>query len=86
MNQITIDQPEIVGTELKAVKSDGIVWLIKGRSLFMTDEEGNGYTPFEPGSETYRYKFKQLSKMRPLPESERQTILSKLLNNVKELM
>jgi hypothetical protein len=76
----------LVETELKAVKSDGIVWIIKGNLLYMTDNEGNYFTPFEPGSETYLYKFKQLNNLKPLPESERVTILSKLLNNIKELL
>ena len=80
-----VTQSEIVAVDQKAVKSDGIVWIIKGASLYMTDEEGRGFTPFGPGSETYRYKMSQLSKMKPLPETERLTILSKLLNNVKDL-
>lgn len=72
--------------EIKAVKMDGIVWLMNGPSLYMTDEEGKQFTPFSPGSETYGYKIKQLSKLKPIPESDRKKILSNLMNTIKELI
>jgi hypothetical protein len=74
----------LIESDIKAVKSDGIVWIIKGEALYIIDEDL--FSRFKPGSETYRYKYNKLKDLKPLPESERITILSKLLNNVKELM
>jgi sulfur transfer protein SufE len=73
-------------TQVKAVKSDGIVWLIKGNKVYMTDQEGSFFNPFSDGSETYRYVFNKVSKLKPLPESERINILSKIKKCVDELM
>jgi hypothetical protein len=77
-------QSEFIDVELKAVKSDGAIWIIKGEALYIIDEDL--FSRFKPGSETYRYKYNQLKDLKPLPESERIEILSKLLNNIKELM
>lgn len=79
-------QSEIIGVEVKAVKSYGIVWIIKGYELFKTDDQGTSFERFDAGVKFHMATWDKLNNLKPIPESERLTILSKLLNNVKELM
>ena len=76
----------LIESEIKAVKSDGIVWMIRGFELFKTDEEGSYFERFEAGVKFHMSVLNKLNGINPLPESERVEILKKIMNTVKELI
>lgn len=77
------NQSEIVGIETKAYSYQCFIYLIHRHRLFQVDH--NYFLELMPGNEVYGSMIRRLKKMKPLPESERLEILSKLLNTIEEL-
>jgi hypothetical protein len=78
------NQKELVGIELKAYRYYGFIYVIHGARLFQVDD--NYFLELMSGNEVYGSMIRNLKKQTPIAQSELVTVLSKLLNNVKELM
>jgi hypothetical protein len=71
-------------TEVKAYSYYGFTYVLHGQRLFQVDH--NYFLELMPGNEVYGSTMRRLSKQKPIPHSELVSVLSNLLNTVKELI
>jgi len=76
-------QSEIV-VEVQAYASYGFIYVVHGDRLFQVDH--NYFLELMPGNEVYGNIMRTLRKQTPIAHRELVTILSKLIENIKELI
>jgi hypothetical protein len=69
--------------ETKAYETDGVFWLVSGENLIQVDH--NLFLPYTPKNEFYKYMMDRLSKSKPMNESERVSMLTKLISRIEKL-